>query len=216
MIFFRQEKKIVALQTEQDIEGLKRLLEESRELEFVETYNRLNSLVIQVAINGLDSDYQVANQEIEFLSEYLYSIEEWTEYELYIFGNTMAILSSEDIIFLGKAFVERDKLYSSIPSHRKNAEIVFLNLILVLVERRKLYYASYFIDKLEGILTYQDMFAIVSLNFFKKIIIYLNGEESSLSAVNSYINLVNKIGNPTLAMFLELNLNQILDFEYDE
>ena len=43
------------------------------------------------------------------MTDYLYGIEEWTEYELYIFGNTMAILSDADLIFLGKAFAERDK-----------------------------------------------------------------------------------------------------------
>ncbi|BAQ25095.1 transcriptional regulator [Streptococcus troglodytae] len=48
----------------------------------------------------------------------LYDIEEWSTYEVYIFGNIMTALSSENLIFLGKAFVERDKLYRSIPSHK--------------------------------------------------------------------------------------------------
>ena len=80
----------------------------------------------------------------------------------------MNFLLESDLIFLGKAFVDRDKLYLSLASHKKNAEVVFLNLILLLINYRKLYQANYFIEALEKILTYQDMFAITCVNFFKK------------------------------------------------
>ena len=83
-----------------------------------------------MAIHGLETDYVITDDENEFLTTYLYAIEEWTEYELYILGNT---------------FVNRDKLYRALPSHKKRAELVFLNLILILIERKKFYHASYFI-----------------------------------------------------------------------
>lgn len=61
--------------------------------------------MIKITIHSLDSSYVITEDEKNFLTSYLYEIEEWTEYELYIFGNTMTILSDDDLIFLGKAFV---------------------------------------------------------------------------------------------------------------
>ena len=208
--FFKTGKKIVQLQAQKDLAGLKKILVDYEDSESPNVYNRLNKLVIKVAILGLDPEYIITNDEIEFLTTYLYGIEEWTEYELYIFGNTMIVLSDSDLIFLGKAFVNRDKLYCVLPSHKKNAEIVHLNLILILIERKKFYHANYFIESIEQLLTYQDMFAIVFLNFLKQTMAYLKGEGTNLTSIEEYINMVAKLGNPTLAVFLKTNLEQII------
>ncbi|EMC15120.1 hypothetical protein SMU76_03150 [Streptococcus mutans N66] len=207
--FFKIGHKLSELYVRQDIEGLKKLLEINDEYEVFDVYNRLNKLVIKVSIHSLDADYIISDDDKNFLTTYLYSIEEWTEYELYIFGNTMSILSSDDLIFLGKAFVERDKLYIYLPSHKKNAELVFLNLILLLIERKKLYQAIYFVENLEKLLNYQDMFATTFLKFFKKIIAYLQEKSIDISELERYVDIVGEI-NPTIATILKSNLNQLL------
>lgn len=208
--FFKTGNKLVQLQAQKDLSGLKKILTDYDDTESSKVYNRLNKLVIKVAIHGLDSDYVITNEEIEFLTTYLYSIEEWTEYELYIFGNTMTILSDKDLIFLGKAFVKRDKLYCALPSHKKNAEIVHLNLILILIEHKKFHHIDFFINNIEQLLTYQDMFSIVFLNFLKNLLAYVKGELTNLTSIKEYISMVEKLGNPTLATFLEIILEQIV------
>ena len=114
------------------------------------------------------------------------------------------------MIFLGKAFVERDKLYRELPEHKRRSELVLINLILILIEHHKLYYASYFVEALEKMLTYQDMFARILLVFFKKVMSYIKGEVTDLSDVESYIDLIEQLDNPTLVMFLRTNLEQIM------
>ena len=52
-------------------------------------YRRLNSIVIKNAIHSLDKSYPLAEEDSEFLTTYLYAIESWTWFELYIFCNTM-------------------------------------------------------------------------------------------------------------------------------
>ncbi|HHU65515.1 MutR family transcriptional regulator [Streptococcus equinus JB1] len=204
---FQLSTKIAELYNNQDIEGLKVLLESENEV--FDVYNRLNKLIIKVYMYNLDPTYAISEEEKNFLTSYLYEIEEWTEFELFIFGNTMSILSESDLIFLGKAFVDRDKLYQSLPSHKKNAEMVFLNLILALISYKKLYQANYFIEALEKILTYQDMFAITWLNFLKKIIVHLEKGTKDLSDLEKFIDCVETIGNPTMVAFLKANLNSI-------
>ncbi|EMC08267.1 XRE/MutR family transcriptional regulator [Streptococcus mutans] len=207
---FKTGKKLVELQTKKDIKGLKKILKDYPDTETYNVYNRLNKLVIKAAVYSLDSSFEITNEEKEFLTSYLYAIEEWTEYELYLFGNTLFILSDDDLVFLGKAFVERDKLYRELSEHKKRAELVLINLILILVEHHSFYHAQYFIEKLENMLTYQDMFARIFLNFLKKVMAYLNGKSTDLSDIEDYIRLVEQLSNPTLAMFLRTNLEQTM------
>lgn len=208
--FFKLGEKIAALHSKQDIDGLKKLLVTYKGYESFDVYNRLNLLVIKVAIHSLDNGSLITDEDKKFLTNYLYEIEAWTEYELYIFGNTMSILSDRDLIFLGKAFEERSKLYSSLTSHKKSAEIAFLNLILILIERKEIYYVRYFISKLEEILNYQDMFAITCLHVLKQVSDYLNGDVKSIEKIDNDINMIEKLGNPIAASFLRINLQQFL------
>ena len=208
--FFKLGEKIAALHSKQDIDGLKKLLVTYKGYESFDVYNRLNLLVIKVAIHSLDNGSLITDEDKKFLTNYLYEIEAWTEYELYIFGNTMSILSDSDLIFLGKAFEERSKLYSSLTSHKKSAEIAFLNLILILIERKEIYYVRYFMSKLEEILNYQDMFAITCLHVLKQVSEYLNGDVKSIEKIDNDINMIEKLGNPIAASFLRINLQQFL------
>lgn len=208
--FFKLGKRIAEFHSKQDIDSLKKMQVTYKRYESFDVYNRLNLLVIKVAIYSLDNSYPITDEDKEFLTNYLYEIEAWTEYELYIFGNTMSILSNNDLIFLGKAFEDRSKLYSSLTSHKKSAEIAFLNLILILIERKKVYYARYFISKLEATLNYQDMFAITCLQILKQVIDYLNGDIKNIEKIVNDIDMIEKLGNPTTASFLRINLQQFL------
>lgn len=208
--FFKFGEKIAELHSKQDIDNLKKMQVAYKKYESFDIYNRLNLLVIKVAIYSLDNSYLITDEDKEFLTGYLYEIEAWTEYELYIFGNTMSILSDNDLIFLGKAFEERSKLYSSLTSHKKNAEIVFLNLILILIERKKIYYAKYFMSKLEEMLNYQDMFATTCLHILRQVTDFLNGDIKDVEKIENDINMIEELGNPVIASFLRINLHQFL------
>lgn len=208
--FFTTGKQIAKLQIAGDVEGLKQLLNTLEDTESFDTYNRLNRIDVASAIHSLDPTYEISKEDKKFLTNYLYGIEEWTEYELYLFGNTMSILSDADLIFLGKAFAERDKFYLSLPQHKKTAELTFLNIIFALIAREELYYTAYFIDKLEKLVNYQDMFAIIFLNFLRQTLAYLKGEITTIKPMEAYIEMVEKLGNPTMAIILKEHLEQIL------
>lgn len=70
-------------------------------------YDRLNCLVIKNAIHIIDRNFPIQREESHMLTTYLYDIENWSAYELHLFGNTMPYLSDTDLIFLGKELVER-------------------------------------------------------------------------------------------------------------
>ncbi|MBP2622401.1 Rgg/GadR/MutR family transcriptional regulator [Streptococcus oricebi] len=216
--FFKLSQKTGLLRSQQDIAGLKRLLEDyCQEKDRPLLYDQLNQLVIKESIYSLDKDFSIPQEEVDQLTTYLYDIEEWTEYELYLFANTLSLLSDRDLIFLGKTFVERDKLYHALPSHQNTAKMTFLNLIMALIERGLFEQVDYFTKILEASLTFQDMFVASSLNFLKLLVDYVqDANEEKLRTLQDYIQKVEEIGNPILAQHLRLSLEQFINQEVEE
>ena len=68
--------KAAELYNKQDIEGLRGLLESDMETEVFDVYNRLTTLIIKTYIYTLDSTYTITEEEKNFLTSYLYEIEE--------------------------------------------------------------------------------------------------------------------------------------------
>ncbi|WP_445785718.1 Rgg family transcriptional regulator [Streptococcus equinus] len=208
--YFRLGNQLANLQVAGDIEGLKEVLKNFEADENFDTYNRLTRIDIVSAIYALDTSYEIKEDDKQFLTQYLYSIEQWTEYELYLFGNTMSILSDADLIFLGRALAERNEFYLSLPQHKKAAQLTFINIILALIERNQLYYTTYFMTKLESMINYQDMFTVVFLTFLKDTLAYLKGETDDVQPMRECIEMVKKLGNPTMAKLLEEHLEQFI------
>ncbi|MTB70381.1 Rgg/GadR/MutR family transcriptional regulator [Streptococcus uberis] len=209
--FFKQAKLISEYHSQKDIKKLHELLDfYDDNPETYDVYNRLNKLVIRCAINHLNPNHKISENDKEFMTTYLYSIDEWTEYELYIFGNTLHVLSDSDLIYLAKAFTERSSLYLSIPYHNDRTKIVFLNIIFSLMERKQFYYSGYFIQQLESILTYQDMFGKTVLNFLKLILDYHQKKNVKVNDLERFISILNHMGHNEVASFLQESMNHFI------
>ncbi|QEY06923.1 Rgg/GadR/MutR family transcriptional regulator [Streptococcus ratti] len=210
-IYFKRSQQLAQLYNQHDIDGLKTMLEDIEGDEVFDVYEKLNKLVVKVALFNLDKSYQVPDDDKKLLVNYLYAIEEWTTYELYIFGNTMTALSNEDLIFLGKAFIERDKLYSSIPTHKLLSQQTFQNLSLVLLERREFYYTRYFISHLRQLITFQDIFTKINIDFYEKLLDHMETGATTMADLEQFIDRVKELADPIFPMFLRENLRQILE-----
>jgi transcriptional activator, rgg/gadR/mutR family, C-terminal domain len=209
--FFKQAKLISKYHSNKNIEGLEKLLIiHDNNSETYDVYDKLNKLVIRCAIHDLNPEYIISDDDKDFITTYLYSIEEWTEYELYIFGNTLQVLSDSDLIFLSKSFIERDSLYLSIPNNNFRTQLVVLNIIFVLLERKKDYCVHYFMKNLESILTYQDMFVKTTFIFLKKVLNYREGKGTHLIDLKKYIHDVEELGHEDVAEFLKDNIVNLL------
>ncbi|MDY3023995.1 helix-turn-helix domain-containing protein [Streptococcus hyovaginalis] len=204
--FFKQAKLIANYHTNKDIFNLEKLLTTFNHSENYGTYDKLNKLVIQCAIHDLNPEYAILDSDIDFITTYLYSIEDWTEYELYIFGNTLQVLSDSDLIFLSKAFSERYTLYLSIPNNSHRTKLVLLNIIFSLLERKQYYYTHYFMNHLETILTYQDMFVNTVLILLKKVLDYREGKNINFDDLEMYISNIRQLGHDDIAEFLQDNV----------
>ena len=200
--------KISKLSAENDKQSLLKLLDKYKESQLL--YDKLNTLVIKNAIHLIDRDFTLSLDDSKFLSNYLFDIEDWTAYEIHLFGNTMHFLSDTDLLFLGKELVSRSEIYSPLLYFRKALKYTYLNLISELVERRLTTHFNFFVNQLRMILDVFDTFEIILLNFLVLVYSYLIENSVNLEEVEQYILKVSEIEQLGLSKILEQRLSQYL------
>ncbi|MCE2078353.1 Rgg family transcriptional regulator [Streptococcus thermophilus] len=200
--------KISKLSAENDKQSLLKLLDKYKESQLL--YDKLNTLVIKNAIHLIDRDFTLSLDDSKFLSNYLFDIEDWTAYEIHLFGNTMPFLSDTDLLFLGKELVSRSEINSPLLDFRKALKYTYLNLISELVERRLTTHFNFFVNQLRMILDVFDTFEIILLNFLVLVYSYLIENSVNLEEVEQYILKVSEIEQLGLSKILEQRLSQYL------
>lgn len=89
--------KLFTIFISQDVEGFKKFLEEKDEDRTI--YDFIERIIIKNNIKSIEKEYEISFSEIERLTQYFYSIENWTAYELYVFGATVSLYSTLDLVF---------------------------------------------------------------------------------------------------------------------
>lgn len=198
--------KIVAFFNDKDIEGLKKLLEEHSPI--TSPYDRLNSLLIKNTIHSLDPSYMISVEDKEFLTQYLYSIESWTAYELHLFGNTMPLMSDADLLFLGKELVKRSKIYYALPNFKQALKYTYLNYISELILRLQYDYIDLFIRELNNLLSLMDSSEKILLKFMELLRKCFFEHSIQRLDLEEYIERVDLLGLSDLASLLQMRLIQ--------
>lgn len=186
-------RRVVDRFAHQDIAGLEQLLEEVEQEQMAQTYHRLNAIVIKNAIHSLNKSYPLTDEDREFLTIYLYAIESWTWFELYLFCNTMPFLSNQDLIFLSTALIEKSKEFKELVHNRLYMKQGLLNILSELMER---------------MLRPYDVFEKVLWQFLKKMQIFLQTKGSNQKEIEHFIQSLQVLENPQLTALFELRLQQ--------
>lgn len=109
-----------------DIVKIKKFIDkESVKINSIDFYSRLNIIMFKNLARMLDKTIDIAEKDIEFLADYLISIDIWTEYEVVIFSNCMDILPVPLTISLGKDLLSRTAFYHNIPQNKKENTTYF-------------------------------------------------------------------------------------------
>ncbi len=201
-------RRVVDCFAHQDIAGLEQLLEEVEQEQMAQTYRRLNAIVIKNAIHSLNKSYPLTDEDREFLTIYLYAIESWTWFELYLFCNTMPFLSNQDLIFLSTALIEKSKEFKELVHNRLYMKQGFLNILSELMERKLFSYIPIFEAELEIMLRPYDVFEKLLWQFLKKMSVFLQTKGSNQKEIEHFIQSLQILENPQLIALFELRLQQ--------
>ena len=147
--------QIIPLYYSNDIAGFQKLQRE--QLEKAKSSNNplyfeLNWILLQGLICQRDASYSMKQSDLDKVADYLFKIEEWTMYELILFGNLYSFYDVEYVTRLGREVMEREEFYQVIGRHRKLVLILALNCYQHCLENFAFENASYFEAYVEKII----------------------------------------------------------------
>ena len=190
--------QIVDLFVRQDKDSLEDLLNKVQEKVSSQQYIRLNKIVIQNALHSLDSSYILKEEDKQFITAYLFAIDSWTWFELYLFFNTMPLLSDQDLLFLSTALLEKSQEFQQLMQNKLYLKKGLLNVISELLERGYYRYVPLFEIELEKILTVYDIFENILLKFLREICIFLKFNGSNKKEIETFVQSLEVLDNPQL------------------
>ncbi|ARJ51891.1 Rgg/GadR/MutR family transcriptional regulator [Staphylococcus lutrae] len=137
--------KLNQLISNKDIEGMKQLLIHTSTNHVSPPYNqKLNSILIKSKLQQVTQTLCLLDEDVRYLTDYLFKIEFWGYYELLIFANTFEVLNHRTFIMLSKELCKRSDFYSAIPANRQLIAHMLLNAYLTCIKRNEWLDALYF------------------------------------------------------------------------
>ena len=144
-------EKIKACVLNKDSAALKKLLilhsESSKQRK---KFHQLNTILIKIRLQDLSGETYYSEKDVQILIDYLVSVENWGNYELLLFGNTLDHFNHDTFIILAREMIRRSDYYRELPSNRRLISHMTLNTYITCIERNKLIDALYFEKQLEA------------------------------------------------------------------
>ena len=179
-----------------DIVKIKKFIDkESVKINSIDFYSRLNIIMFKNLARMLDKTIDIAEKDIEFLADYLISIDIWTEYEVVIFSNCMDILPVPLTISLGKDLLSRTAFYHNIPQNKKKIQHTLVNLYQNMIDSNEKQAAICFGNELFMLLDERDSFEMIHYVFLKSIFNYkFCSKKEALYDIENQISALETLG----------------------
>lgn len=139
--------QIIPLYYSKDIEGFQKLQAEQllkAEKSSSPLYYELNWILLQGLICQRDSRFRMEQADLDKVADYLFRVEDWTMYELILFGNLYTFYEVDYVYRLGREVMEWQDFYKHINRHRRLVLILALNCCQHCLEARAFAQADYF------------------------------------------------------------------------
>lgn len=159
-----------------------------------------NLIIISQYINLLNG-LSFEPHKIKRITDYLYRVEEWGEYELVLFGNSLNFIPIEKMYNLSKIAIKRSTMFAKSPKHINELGIIIGNIIHTLIDNNHFEGLNNLFIQAENMLSGTDYFAEINrINFYKGIYLILNGNQNKgLSISKNAISLLNQMRRNDLA-----------------
>ena len=171
-----------------------------------------NLIIISQYINLLNG-LPFEPHKIKKITDYLYRVEEWGEYELVLFGNSLNFIPIEKMYNLSKIAINRSAMFSKSPKHVNELSIIIGNIIHTLIENEHFDGLNNLFIQAENLLSGPDSFAEINrINFYKGIYLLIQGNyDKGLSISQQAISILNQMRRPDLAREYKDFLGQYIE-----
>ena len=118
-------EKISLFVSARNVSGMEKLLiSQVEKIEKRETFYTLNTILIKIRLQDLSDKSYYDESDIQYLSDYLFSVEYWGCYELLLFANTVDVLNHQTMMLLSREMCKRSKNLYELKKNRSNKAIL--------------------------------------------------------------------------------------------
>lgn len=137
--------------SQNDIQGMKLLLISQLEKNSPQKkFHKLNVILIKIRLQELSGETYYTDEDLDYLSDYLFSVDYWGCYELLLFMNTLDVFNHDMFMVLSKEMSRRSDFYKEIPNHRRLISTMLLNGYIACIDREEFIDALYFEKQLNS------------------------------------------------------------------
>ena len=194
-------KKVADAYQENNVVKLQNILASSEALveKFPEKKNyRLNTIVVRAVLSSCSPDFQISKKDIEFLTDYLFSVEEWGRYELWLFTNSVDLLTLETL-----------ETFASEMIHRRIIKML-LNVISVCIEGNHLQVAMRFLNYLDhSKIPETDLYERMLIKYHRALYSYKVGNSHALSDIEQCLSFLEFLDSFGVAQKLKAQFERI-------
>lgn len=141
--------------------------------------NKLNYIVIYILLDSLEEEEEVPQAYLTELSDYLFSIEDWTQYELLLYSHAIEKLNIQIVLLFSKELLGKLEIYTENIELKKIVIKAILNTILKCLKYGFLEDAYFFMEAIEKVLTDDFLWEKSILYYIKGRYYMLIGDEST-------------------------------------
>lgn len=198
-------KKLKSFYIQKDFEKLHRLAQDEQ-LKFENTGQltyKLNSIMIKAVFSDLTNE-TVEEEEIKILTDYLWRVEIWGEYELILFGNSMHVLNIDSVITLSSETMKKSMFFRKMLAYRKDLYGLYFNTIRTCLNCGKIKEAESFLIYLKNEEIHETfIFEKIILRFYEGLMKMHTSYEVGLKIANKAIHLLREVDAKNYAVSYE-------------
>ena len=206
-------KKVAEAYRENNVVKLQNILASSESLveKFPEKKNyRLNTIVVRAVLSSCNPDFQISKKDIEFLTDHLFSVEEWGRYELWLFTNSVDLLTLETLETFASEMINRTQFYNDLPENRRRIIKMLLNVISVCIEGNHLQIAMKFLNYIDhSKIPETDLYDLMLIKYHKALYSYKVGNSHALSDIEQCLSLLEFLDSFGVAQKLKAQFERI-------
>jgi len=211
--FYQLANKLSTYYNENNEFALKKLLSGTKsEITDTDPKSTMNYLMIKSVLSQFDASYLLTEKEALITSDYLFSLDEWSYYQLILYSNTIKSFTFETIDSLSRELLQRASFYKAIPRNKKLIIEILLNTTIVLAEHKKSHYTKFFRNAIRELLVNETM--IYEKTVFLFICGFIDFQDGKIdkgkSKMQDAIDVLNKVGSYHLAKSYQEDYDKVV------
>jgi Rgg/GadR/MutR family transcriptional activator len=181
----------------QDIQTLINLYNQEKNLAFSskhQKFHALNSIVIATTINKLDSNFPVSEIAKRKISDYLFSVSQWGNYELFLILNNFPQTETDLLISITNEMLDRTEFYQNVPENKMLVLKILINSLNQCSDNNKFKESRKFIEWIEELIDESDLYNKVPFLYAKGYYqIKLGNQEEGKQMMKDAIDVFHKL-----------------------